>query len=244
MSYLRKRGLASAFALLLLCSLPCSAANKKAAAGQVVDSGTFTIYVGGRRVASEKFEITQTPEMNVAKAELKIDQDKNPQVAELQLSSAGNLIRYQWTEKDQGSAVVEPKDEFLVEHVQTVQPAKTAEQPFLLPTSTLIQDDYFFSQRQILLWRYLASQCRPTTTDQKCQLTPQMYGVIVPRQQTSMQVSVAYGGPDKVNIKGSDMDLTRFEMKFDGNSWMVWMDQAYKIQKIAIAADNTEVFRE
>lgn len=240
----QKRELASALALLLiLCSLPCSASNKKPS-GQVVDSGTFGIYVGGRRVASEKFEITQTPEMNVAKAELKVDQARNPQIAELQLSPNGNLIRYQWSEKDQGSAVVEPKDEFLVEHVQITQPAKTAEQPFILPTSTLIQDDYFFSQRQILLWRYLASQCRPSAADKGCKLTPQMYGVIVPRQQTSMQVSVAYAGQDKVNIKGSDMDLSRFEMKFDGNSWQVWVDQAYKIQKIAILADNTEVYRD
>ncbi len=241
----QKRGLASAFSFfLILCSLPCSAGNKKPPSGQVIDSGTFGIYVGGRRVASEKFEITQSPDMNVAKAELKVEQAKNPQIAELQLSPTGNLIRYQWSEKDQGSAVVEPKDEFVVEHVQLLQPAKTAEQPFLLPTSTLIQDDYFFSQRQILLWRYLASQCRPSATDKGCQLTPQQYGVIVPRQQTSMQVSVSYAGQDKVNIKGSDMDLSRFEMKFDGNSWMVWVDQAYKIQKIAIAADNTEVFRD
>jgi len=244
MSYLQKRGFASAFAfLLVLCSLPCSASNKKPS-GQVVDSGTFGIYIGGKRVASETFEITQTPEISVAKAELKVEQAKNPQIAELQLTPSGNLIRYQWSEKDQGSAVVEPKDEFLVEHVVLTQTGKTAEQPYILPISTLILDDYFFSQRQILLWRYLATQCRSNTTDKGCPLAPAQYGVIVPRQQTSVQITVAYAGPEKLKIKGSDMDLSRFELKVEGNSWQVWMDGAYKIQKIRIEADNTEVYRD
>lgn len=242
MSYLQKRGLCSTFALVLVVGLiPCWASKKPT--GQVVDSGTFGIYVAGRRVASETFEISQTSDMSVAKAELKVEQAKNPQIAEMQLTSAGNLIRYEWSEKDQGSAVVEPKDEFLVEHV-VLQTGKTAEQPFILPGSTLIQDDYFFSQRQILLWRYLATQCGPTPSDKGCKLNPQQYGVIVPRQQTSMQVTVEYAGPDRITLKGTPTDLSRFELKFDGNSWQVWIDQAYKIQKIAIAADNTEVYRE
>jgi hypothetical protein len=218
-------------------------ANKKAN-GQIVDSGTFGIYVNGRRVASEKFEITQTPEMSVARAELKVDQGKNPQIAELQLWPNGNLLRYQWSEKDQGSAIVEPKDEFLVEHVSLVQPAKSAEQPFILPASTLILDDYFFSQRQILIWRYLATQCHPKPGDNGCPLAAAQFGVIVPRQQTSIQVSIAYAGQNKTSIKGVDQELNRFELQSEGNNWVVWMDQAYKIQKIAIEADHTEVYRD
>lgn len=237
-----KSACAASVLLAVLASLSVSYAAKKNS--DVVDAGVFGIYINGKRVASEKFEITQTPTASIAKAELKLDQSKNPQTAELQLSPAGNLIRYQWNEKDQGSAVVEPKDEFLVEHVNLVTPAKTAEQPFILPTSTLILDDYFFSQRQILLWRYLATQCKMKVGDTSCSLAPAQFGVIVPRQQSAMQVNVEYKGPQKVNIKGADQDLRRFELHADGNDWIVWMDDSYKIQKIEIAADNTEVFRD
>ncbi len=244
MNYLQKRGPVSAFlALLLLSSIPSWCATKKSD-GQVIDSGTFGIYVNGKRVASEKFEITQSPELSVARAELKPDQAKNGQTAEMQLSSTGNLVRYEWNEKDVGSAVVEPKDDFLVEHLKVLQPAKSLERPFLLPTSTLIQDDFFFSHRQILLWRYLATQCHPAPNEKGCQLAPTQFGVIVPRQQTSAQITVQYGGPEKVQIKGSDMDLTRFELKVDGSEWKIWMDQAYKVQKISIEADHTEVYRD
>jgi hypothetical protein len=218
-------------------------ANKKTN-GQIVDSGTFGVYVNGKRVASEKFEITQSPDMSVAKAELKVEQSKNPQIAELQLWPNGNLLRYQWSEKDQGSAIVEPKDEFLIEHVSLVQPSKAAEQPFILPSSTLILDDYFFSQRQILIWRYLATQCHPKAGDNGCPLSAAQFGVIVPRQQTSIQVNVAYAGQHKTSVKGVEQELNRFDLQSEGNNWVVWMDATYKIQKIAIEADHTEVYRD
>jgi hypothetical protein len=246
MSWLNYRKLAGS---LLICLLSSSlslwaGAKKTVTAGQMVDSGTFVVYVNGKRIASEKFEFTQSAEMNVAKAELKLDESKDAQFAELQMSPNGNLVRYQWSEKDKGTATVEPKDEFLIERVQTTQPTKTAEQPFILPSSTMILDDYFFSHRQLLLWRYLAAQCQPKPGDRNCQLPKTQYGVIVPRQQISSQVTVEYAGIQKVPIKGVDQELNRFELHMEGNDWTVWMDQAYKIQKIAIEADHAEIFRD
>jgi len=234
-------------ALLLLLSpltsLPASAA-KKTVTGQVIDSGTFGVYVRGKRVASEKFEILQTPDMSVAKAELRLEDSKSAQKAELQLAPNGNLIRYQWDENGKGEAVVEPKDDFLVEHVTLTDSDKKAEQPFVLPASTMVIDDGFFSQRELLIWRYLANQCQLKNGEKGCPLASEQYGVIVPRQQTSMQVTVEYKGSQKLTIKGIDMDLQRFEISGDGWDWKVWIDSTYKIQKIAIDDESTEVYRD
>jgi hypothetical protein len=244
MSFQKNRGLASALLFtFVILSIPASSASKKSETN-VVDSGVFGIYINGKRVASEKFEITQTPQMSVAKAELKLEDSKNAQTAQLELTPAGNLVRYQWSEKDQGSAVVEPKDEFLVEHVTLAQSSKAAEQPFILPASTLILDDYFFSQRQVLLWRYLATQCKIKPGEKGCMLSAAQFGVIVPRQQSSMQVSIEYKGQEKVNIKGTDQELTRFDLHADDTDWALYMDSAYKIQKITIDASHTEVYRD
>jgi hypothetical protein len=237
----------SALILLSLTfpSLPGHASSKKTAViGQVIDSGTFGVYIKGKRVASEKFEITQTPDMSVAKAELRVDDNKNAQLAELQLAPNGDLIRYKWSENGTGQAVVEPKDEFLVEHVTLTEPQKSAEQPFVLPISTMVMDDGFFSQRELLLWRYLATQCQMKPGEKGCKLASQQYGVIVPRQQSSAQITVEFKGSQKVNIKGADLDLQRFELRGEGYDWTVWIDAGYKIQKIAIAEENTEVYRE
>jgi hypothetical protein len=239
--------IASAVLVCLTLSLCAAGGNQKdqpSSSSKVLDSGIFAVYVKGKRVAQEKFEITQSPDLSVAKAELRMEEAKNPQIAELRLLPNGNLQRYTWSEKDQGNAVVEPKDEFLIEKITLTSPAKSAEQPFLMPVSTLILDDYFFSQRQILLWRYLAAQCRPKPGEPGCQLTPTQFGVIVPRAQTSAQVTVEYVGQQKVSMKGTDRELARFEMKMEGNDWTLWVDEAYKIQKISIAGEQAEVYRE
>jgi hypothetical protein len=68
--------------------------------------------------------------------------------------------------------------------------------------------------------------------------------VIVPRQQSSSQVTVEYTGQQKVLLRGSDQELSRFRFKTEGGDWNVWVDSAYKIQKIAIEGDNTEVVRD
>lgn len=240
----RHRSLSLLLIFVLISSLFAFAGSKKAPAGQVIDSGIFGVYVKGKRVAQEKFEITQTPEMSVAKGELRVEESKNAQVAELQMAPNGNLIRYQWTENGKGQVVVEPKDEFLVEHVTLTEPQKSAEQPFILAASTLVMDDGFFSQRELLLWRYLATQCRPKEGEKGCTLTSQQYGVIVPRQQTSIQLTVEFKGSQKVNIKGVDQDLQRFELHTEGYDWTIWIDPTYKIQKIAVDAEGTEIYRE
>lgn len=235
-------------ALLLLFSslapLSLLAHSKKAPAGQVVDSGTFGVYIKGKKVATEKFEVTQTPEMSVATADLHLEETKSDQKAEMELAPNGNLIRYSWTESGKGELVVEPKDDFLVEHVSLTDSSKKAEQPFVLPASTMVIDDGFFSQRELLLWRYIATQCQMKVGEKGCQLGSQQYGVIIPRQQTSAQVTVEYKGSQKVNIRGTDMDLQRFELQGEGYDWTLWIDASYKVQKISIDAEGTEVYRE
>ena len=236
---------ASALSLFLLgASLFAPAAKKSSSPEKVIDSGTFVVTMKGKQIATEKFEIVQSQDMSVARGELRVDDGSREQKAELQLAPNGNLIRYIWKEEGKGEAVVEPKDEFLVEHVSLSDSQKKAEQPFMLPTSTLILDDGFFSQRELLLWRYLGSSCQPKQGEAGCTLPTQQYGAIVPRQQNSIQVTVEYKGSQKVNIKGIDMDLQRFTLSGEAFSWTVWIDSQYRIQKIAMDDESTEVYRQ
>jgi hypothetical protein len=240
----RNRRTAVALSLFLFSASLLAPAAKKGSNEKVIDSGTFVVTMKGKRVASEKFEIVQTPDMSIIRSELRVDDGSKDQKAELQLSSSGTLVRYDWKQEDKGEVVVEPKDEFLVEHVSLAENQKKAEQPFVLPTSTLILDDGFFSQRQLLLWRYLAASCQPKAGQPGCTLPPQQYGVIVPRQQTSIQVTVEYKGAQKLNLKGTDMDLQRFELTGEGLDWNIWIDGQYRIQKITVDDQSTEITRE
>lgn len=235
--------------LLVLALSPVFASKKTPATGQMVDSGTFGIFVNGRRVASETFQIEQQPTVSIAKSELKLE-DGTPgpaQTSELQLTPGGDLRRYEWKElsPEKAEAVVEPQNEFLIERVTGTQPAmKPIEQPYILPASTMILDDYFFSHREILIWRYLAG-CQVVEGQKGCKLTKQQFGVLVPRQRAPIMVTLEYAGREQLAFKGKTSDFDRFNLNADGTDWSLWFDPAsHKLMRIVIAADNTEVVRE
>ncbi len=242
------RALAAAVVLLLAGSLhPRAASGKKPPPGKEVDSGSFGIYVGGKRVATETFHIEQLPDMSVAKSEIKLeDGTKASQTAELQLTPTGDLKHYQWNElsPERAEATVEPQDQFLVEHM-SFSTGKPLEQPYILPPSTMVLDDYFFSHREILLWRYLATACRPEAGSGRCPLAKSQFGVLVPRQRTSMVVTVEYIGRDKINLHGKDVEVSHFTLQAEGASdWALYVDDHYKLVRVVIAGDNTEVTRD
>lgn len=232
--------------VLLVLLVPAAFAAKKDVAGRVVDAGSFGIFVGGKRVATEKFEIQQGGVVSSAKAELRADDgSKVEQKAELRLMGNGNLVHYEWSDTiSKSQATVDPSGEFLIERSINGETQKKSEQPFVMPLSSVILDDYFFSQRQVLLWRYLASQCGPTVPGTGCKTSPLQYGVVIPHQQTSSMVTVEYQGLDKTEVRGTAQDLYRFRIRADDVDWLLWMDKQYKVQRISIKSQNVEVVRD
>jgi hypothetical protein len=235
--------------MLLFASLLCVAADKKQPAStHVVDSGTFGIFVKGQRVASEKFEIAQQGEGNITRAELKAEDGTNKAVqkAELSLSPTGELRHYSWNEISPGKAqaTVDPDKDFLIEKMSPSPQEKVIDQPFILPTSTAILDDYFFSHRELLAWRYLGSSCTQSAGKIECKLAKSQFGALIPRQRASILVSMEYVGREKVMIRGQQVELDRFNLQGEGMDWAMWLDDAHKLQRVVIASDATEVVRD
>ena len=130
---------------------------------RVVDSGSFGIFVGGKRVGTETFNVEQMADYSVIKAEIKVDdgQSKAVQSSEMQIKPNGDLRSYTWRSSlpQKEEDFVEPGDQLMIEHVVPAD-QKKVDLPHALPPSTVILDDNFFSQREILLWRYLATGCK------------------------------------------------------------------------------------
>ncbi len=235
---------------LLFASILCSAADKKTQTpAKVVDSGSFGIFVKGQRVGTEKFEIAQQGDGNITRAELKVDDGANKAVqkTELQLNGVGELRHYSWNEVSPGKAqaTVDPDQQFLMERIIPSPSEKPVEQPFVLPSSTAILDDYFFSQRELLTWRYLGSNCAQAMSGQtECKLAKAQFGALIPRQRVSMLVTVEFVGKEKVMIRGQEYDLNRFNLQGDGIDWAMWFDNTHKLQRVVIASDFTEVVRD
>jgi hypothetical protein len=216
--------------------------------GQNVDSGSFGVFVDGKRVATEKFSIQQRGGGSVATGEVRVgDPSSKPeQTSELQLTSSGELKRYEWHEisPSQADAVVTPNEPFLIEQLSTTPGKKPMQQPFMVPVTTMILDNNFFFQRQILAWRYMASGCKQVNGRTECRLAPAKYGVLIPQELTSAQVTMAYSGKEKVNLHGSERELYRLNLSTEGAEWALWLDDSYKLQRVVKTGENTEVVRD
>lgn len=245
------RTLSAAIPTAIICVAFSSAAHsadkKPQAAVQTVDTGSFGVFVKGERVATESFTIQQQGGTSVIKAQLKqISGGDASQKCHLEITPSGELIRYEWSQSSGGSLSVVPNNEFLLEKITAPSSSKSAEQPFLMPSTSAILDNNFFVHRQVLVWRYLAAACKPQGGGFKCQQDPGDFGAIIPQDRISMHVRVELVGKEKVSVRGTDRDLMRLNLKGDNFDWALWVDEQdqFKLIRVAIPADNTEVVRD
>jgi hypothetical protein len=241
-------------AVLLACTLASFAADKKEKAkaepGQAVDSGSFGVFVKGQRVMTETFAIHQTPGGSITKAQLKeaSGSASTDQKSSLEITANGELLRYEWSQSTpvSGSLVVLPNNEFLIEKITASGTSKAAEQPFLMPNTTMILDNNFFVQRELLVWRYLGADCKSEGGSLKCQQGPAEFGVLVPQDRTSLRVKMELIGKEKITIHGAERELLRLNLSGEAFEWSLWVDpgQQFKLMRIAIPADDTEVVRD
>ena len=201
--------------------------------------------MNGRRIGTETFHIEERAEVSVANSQIKVDDggQRADQVSEMQITPKGELRLYTW--KSIGpvkeESVVEPKDEFLVQHL-TPADLKKQDIPYILPLATVVLDDNFFSHREILVWRYLATGCMRKNEQLEC--SPSHFGVLVPRQHTASSANMELVGTEKIKVAGVDQELNKIKLDADGVLWVLWVDDQYKVVRMSVPAGNVEVVRD
>jgi hypothetical protein len=215
----------------------------------VVDEGTFAIFLHGQRVATETFSIRQFPDSSITHSELHVDANAQSggaqqQSSDLTLRSDASLVRYEWKELAPGhnSAIVEPVDNFLTMHINT--DGKVTQQPFFLTPAVFVLDDYFFSTREVLIWRYMATSCKPHANGDGCDLTRARFPVLVPRRHTSSEVFIEFKGFDDTPLNGRPQHLRHFLLQTEGRDWHLWLDENQKLVRVSIPDAGTEVLRQ
>jgi hypothetical protein len=242
-------GLAGLCLLAVSTAAAASGKDDKAAAPQMVDSGSFGVFMNGHRVATETFSIHQSGDGSSITSQFKSEAgaDKAEQTSDWQMSAKGELQKYEWKEVSPGQsrAVVQPNQDFLIEHFRNTPQEKEQEQPFMLPASASLLDDYFFVQREVLVWKFLASSCKQDKGALQCPFKqPVQFGVLNPHARASMAVTVEFAGREKVMIRGAERELNRIDLKNESSSWALWLDDQFKLQRILISGGNTEVVRD
>jgi hypothetical protein len=263
--------LAILLSAVLAASISLNAADqtkeKAKSSSKVADSGSFGIFMNGKRVGTETFNITETPNADQARSystassEIKFDDGhfKATQTAEMQVTAKGELRSYNWhaTVPQKEESSVETKDQMLVEHIVPAD-QKKLDVPHMLPLSTIILDDNFFSQREVLLWWYLANGCRRQDNALVCGTGK--FVILVPRQHLSGNATLELMGPGKVMIKGVERELNKVKLDMtgpqsltwlndqsrdsDSTQWVLWVDDQYRVIKMTVAGTNVEVVRD
>jgi len=226
---------------------PSFAGPKDKKTAQVVDAGAFDIYVNGKRVGTETFHIEQRTDVSVASSEIKVEDGANKadQTSEMQVGPDGALKLYTWRSMSpqKEESILEPKDQFLVEHLTSAD-QKKRDLPYVLPPSTVILDDNFFSQREVLVWRYLAQGCIIKDGARSC--GPGHFGTLVPRQHAPGHAVMEIVGRDKITVKGVEREMNKLKLDNDGVQWLLWVEDSYpyKVDRITVPGENIEIVRE
>jgi hypothetical protein len=226
-----------------------SAKSKQDASVKTVDSGSFGVFQNEKRIATETFSIVQSSHGSVATSEFKTESTAGDaaQSSKLELAPNGEILRYEWKETSPGSAeaTVAPSNDFLTERYRDTGETKEQEKPFLLPASTSILDDYFFIQREILVWKYLATSCKTQKGILQCPLKQEVkFGALNAHSRISIPVSLTFMGPDEITIHGVQQKLSKIDLKSDSGDWSLWVNEQFKLMQIEDTDTGTEIVRD
>jgi len=215
--------------------------------GKNIDSGSFGVFQSGHRVGTETFSIYQTGNGSVIHSEFKTENTPpDVQTSDMQLSASGDLKRYEWKElsPEQAQSVVTVNEDFLNQKWNVGQ-EKEHEQPYLLPPSTAILDDYFFIHRELLAWKFVALACKQDKGLVQCPPRQRtQFGTLNPHQHASAAITMESIGREKVSLKSGPQELNKLEVKSEAGTWQLWLDDQWKVMRMAIVGENTVVERD
>jgi hypothetical protein len=217
--------------------------------GTLVDSGSFGVFMGSHRVGTETFSIYQNSNGSMVDSEFKTEgaPEQASQTSEMRLTASGDIRRYDWKELSPGKAQfsILPNDQFLTQKWSMGPQDKEQEHPYLLTPSTNILDDYFFVHREVLVWKFLVSACKQEKGQVQCPIRQRAkFATMNPHQHSSAPGTMEYLGREKITLKGAERELNKVELKSDAGTWLLWLDDQFKVQRISIPAENTEVIRD
>jgi len=70
------------------------------------------------------------------------------------------------------------------------------------------------------------------------------FGALNAHARSSLLISMEFTGKEKVPIHGAERELNRLTLKSEIGEWALWLDDQFKLVRILVPEDNTEVVRD
>jgi hypothetical protein len=163
-------------------------------------------------VATETFSIQQSGGASTTSAQVKEEGGSGAsQSSELQITAAGAVIRYEWRELSPGKSalVLVPNNEFLIERVTQNPGEKPAEQPFLMPNTSIVLDNNFLIHREVLAGFLARAACIVVVSE----VRPGAVQRHRAQERTSNPCECATGGRREGQNPGHRRQLLRINIK-------------------------------
>ena len=211
-----------------------------APASSLNDQGVFQLFLAGRRIGSEKFEIQSTKDQTSAKAETEFQIEKGQKLVLIKTSSSLVLnaqlvpLTYNWSMKSPQASSLEAdfRSKPAKLRYRTVT-GEVDERDFSLLPDIVLLDNNVFHHFELLAERY--------------RLTPggkQVFRAFVPQDALPGELSVEGKGKKTVKIRGQSEELQHLVVTTELAQIDLWLDDQRHLQRVLIGAAQLEAVRE
>lgn len=200
----------------------------------------FALFVSGREIGKEKFNIASTRGHIEAQAEIELRVERDGKVLNfktfpnLVLDSELRPVTYSWKQKGPQSSSLEL--DFRPSPVQAryrTVAGDVDKRDFTLPKDVLILDDNVFHHYQLIVDRY------KLTTGGK-----QTFQAFVPQEALPGVLTVEDAGEGTVNVQGHPKVLQHLLMTTELTRVDVWVDKQQRLQLVSIPEVQLEAVRQ
>ena len=103
----------------------------------------------------------------------------------------------------------------------------------------------FFVQRELLAWKFLGQSCKQDKGQLECPLKQlAQFGTLNPHQHAPAPLSMEFLGREKISTKTGQQDLLKLELKTDASTWQLWLNDQFKVMRMVVVGENTQVDRD
>jgi hypothetical protein len=218
---------------------PLASNAQSAVPADLNDQGTFEIFVAGKRVGTENFEIRTGPKQIEGQAEVYLRMEEDGKTIEVRTLS--NLIldpqlrplSYSWSQKGAQSSqlTIDFRSSPARTRYKTVN-GQPDQRDFKLAKDVVVLDDNLVHHYQLVVDRY-----------DRTKKGKQTFPAFIPQEALPGEITMEDMGPEPVSVEGSTLDLRHLVLTTELARIDLWVDNQDRLQVVSVPVAQFQAVR-